>query len=305
MNRRGETVGRGIAAVGGFFILFVTGAIVLFLFLRGIRTFTQFDHTLSEFLFSADWSPSNSFTAGEGKVGAAVFIVGSLITCLLSVAVVTPFALATAVLITEILPALGEKMLRPIIEIFTGIPSIVYGWMGLTVLVPWIRDTFQAPVGGYSVLAAVVVLSVMIFPTVTTMAADAILSIPVSHRMAAYGLGATKSQVIFHIVLSEAKPGILAGIILGLSRAFGEALAVAMVIGRTRLFAKGLLYPTNNITGVIASDMGNTIDGSESNAALWTLAFLLLLISMFFIVMIHFVSDRRENKEKKMKKEAA
>ena len=111
---------------------------------------------------------------------------------------------------TEISPKFGEKFYRPVIQIFAGIPSVVYGWVGLTVLVPFIRDMFHRQVG-HSILAAGIVLAIMIFPTITSVSADAIRSVPKDYRMGAYG--------------------IFSGIILGLARAFGEALAVAMVIG--------------------------------------------------------------------------
>lgn len=295
MNKKSEKLGRGFVTAGGFLIIAITIAIGVFLIWRGIKTFTVFDHTLYEFLFTSDWSFD---TPGEEKAGAAVFIVGSLETCLLAVVIVTPFSLSTALLMAELTPRIGERLFRPAIEIFVGIPSIVYGWVGATVLVPFIRDALHAPVGGFSVLAAVIVLAVMIFPTMTTVAADAIGSVPLSHRMASYGLGATHTQVILRTVLPEARIGIFTGIIMGLARAFGEALAVAMVIGKTRLFAKSILSPTNNMTGVIASDMGNTVDGSEHNMALWTLALLLLLISIFFIVLIHYISSKTQKAQK-------
>jgi phosphate transport system permease protein len=136
----------------------------------------------------------------------------------------------------------------------------------------------------------------MIFPTITTVAADAIRSVPLDFRRAAYGLGSTRWQVIYRVVVPAASPGIMTGIILGLARAFGEALAVAMVIGKTRAFPADLLSPTNNLTAAIASDMGNSSNSGEQNLALWTMALLLFLISMLFIFLIHLLS--RKGKEK-------
>lgn len=289
-----ENLGRGFVTVGGFIIIALTLAIIVFLFVRGLGTFTKFGHSLGEFLFSSEWAPSNSMDEGGGQVGAAVYIVGSLLTCGLTILIVTPIAMAAAILIVEILPRVGENIIRPMIEIFVGIPSIVYGWFGLSVIVPFIRDHMNAPVGGYSVLAAVIVLSTMIFPTVTTMMCDSLNSVPNSYRSGAYALGATRWQMIHTVAIPTCRAGLWTAIVIGLARAFGEALAVAMVIGRTPLFAKGLLYPTSNITGVIASEMGETINGSEFNTALWSLALLLLLISIAFIVIIHTLSDRQE-----------
>lgn len=295
---RKEYLGRGIVTASGFFIIALTLAIGVFLIVQGTGTFTQYHHSILEFLFSSEWAPVDSVAGGTGKVGCAIYIAGSLMTCGLALLMVTPFAVGAAVFMTEIAPKAGTKIFQPAIEMFVGIPSVVYGWIGLTVLVPFIRDTFHARMGGYSVLAASIVLAIMIFPTITTVAADAIRSIPQYYRKAAYGLGSTRWQVIYRIVLPAAKSGILTGIILGLARAFGEALAVAMVIGKTRAFPKNILSPTNNLTAAIAADMGNSASGGEQNMALWTMALLLFLISMLFIFIIHRIDAAGKKKEK-------
>lgn len=289
---------RGLVTACGILIIVLTISIGVFLTVEGTGTFTKFGHSIWEFLFSADWNPMDSPTEGGGQVGAAIYICGSLLTCGLALLIATPFSVAAAIFMTEIAPKLGEKLIQPAVEIFVGIPSVVYGWIGLTVLVPFIRDTFHAPMGGYSVLAASIVLSVMIFPTITTVAADAIRSVPPGYRQAAYGLGSTRWQMIYRVVIPAASSGVFTGIILGLSRAFGEALAVAMVIGKTRAFPANLLSPTNNLTAAIAADMGNSANGGEHNLALWTMALLLFLISMLFIFLIHLISGRKEAKNR-------
>lgn len=295
---RKEYLGRTVVTVCGLFIIALTIIIGAFLVFKGMGTFTVYNHSVFEFLFSSDWNPSSSGSTGGGTVGAAIFIFGSLITCGLALLIATPFSLAAAIFITQISPRLGTNVIQPTIEIFAGIPSVVYGWVGMTTLVPFIRDTFHARMGGYSVLAASIVLAIMIAPTITTVSADAIRGVPGMFLEASYGLGSTRWQAIYKVVVPSALPGIVTGIVLGLSRAFGEALAVAMVIGRTRAFPENLLSPTNNLTSAIASDMGNTANGSEYNTALWTMALLLLLISMLFIVIIHFISDRKEAADK-------
>ena len=130
---------------------------------------------------------------------------------------------------------------------------------------------------------------------ITTVSADAIKSVPKSYREGAYGLGATRWQTIGKVVLPAASGGILTGVILGLARAIGEALAVAMVIGKTRAFATSLLSPTSNLTSEIAADMGNTAQGGEFNLALWTMALLLFIISIILIVLIHKLANRKED----------
>ena len=288
---------RTIIVATGMLIIVLTIAMGAFLVYRGSGTFTIYGHSITEFLFSSDWAPNDSATEGGGTVGAAVYIVGSLLTCGLGLLIAVPFAVGAAISMVEIAPELGEKILRPATEIYVGIPSVVYGWIGLTVLVPWIRDTFNAKMGGFSVIAAAIVLAVMIFPTIATVSADALKGVPDAYRQGAFGLGSTRWQVIRKVVLPAAKPGIFVGIIMGLARAFGEALAVAMVIGKTRAFPTSLLSPTNNLTAAIASDMGNTASGGEHNLALWTMALLLFIISLICIFLIHMISGKGEAKK--------
>lgn len=267
----------------GFFIIILTMIIGAFLLYKGISTFTVQKHSIFEFLFSSDWSPAE--TGRGGKVGAAYFIFGSILISTLSLVIATPFSIAAAIFMNEISPNLGKKVLQPAVEIFVGIPSVVYGWVGLTVLVPLIAKIFKLPYG-YSVLAGAIVLAVMIFPTITSVSSDAVRNVPAKYREASYGLGSTRWQLICKVIIPDALPGILTGIVLGLARAFGEALAVAMVIGKMQAFPKNILSPATNLTAEITADMGNTTAGSEWNDAIWTMALLLLVISFIFIIII-------------------
>lgn len=287
-----EYFGKSISTLCGLFLIVLTIAIGAFLLAKGMQTFTRFDHSVAEFLFSAGWNPSDTETGG-GRVGAAVFIWGSILTCTVALLISVPFSLSTAIFMTQISPSLGEKIIRPAVEIFVGIPSVVYGWVGLVVLVPFLQKIFDLP-HGQSVLAAAVVLSVMIYPTITSVSADAIRSVNQKYIEGAYGLGSTRWQMLYRVLLPAALPGILTAIVLGLARAFGEALAVAMVIGKMKAFPKSLLAPTNNLTAAIASDMGGAMDGGEFNAALWSMALLLFIISLFFILIIHALSTKKE-----------
>ena len=137
----------------------------------------------------------------------------------------------------------------------------------------------------------------MIFPTITTVAADALRAVPKECRMAAYGLGSTRWQTIYRIVIPAAAPGIISGIILGLARAFGEALAVAMVIGQTTALPTSIFSTTKTLTTEIAAQMGNAMEGGEMKSALWSMALLLFLISLFFIFLIHRVSAVKPDKD--------
>ena len=171
------------------------------------------------------------------------------------------------------------------------------------VLVPFIRDMFHRQVG-HSILAAGIVLAIMIFPTITSVSADAIRSVPKDYRMGAYGMGSTRWQTIYKIVLPASASGIFSGIILGLARAFGEALAVAMVIGQTTALPDSIFSTTKSLTTEITAQMGNAMEGGETKTALWTLALLLFLISLLFIFLIHFLSAKQSEESGNKKKGA-
>lgn len=289
-----EYLGRTIVIFFGILIILITISIGAFLCYKGLGTFVTYKHSVFEFLFSSEWKPVDGMEGG-GQVGAAIFIFGSIVICFLALLIATPFSLAAAIFMTQISPRLGKKLLQPAIEIFVGIPSVVYGWVGLTVLVPFIQHLFNLRYG-FSVLAGGIVLAVMIFPSITSVSADAIRHTPSKFVEASYGLGSTRWQMIYKVILPPARPGIFTGIILGLARAFGEALAVAMVIGKMQAFPKNILSPTYNLTAQIAANMGNTIDKGEFNTALWTMALFLLVISFLFILIVRMIGRRSVEK---------
>ena len=146
---------------------------------------------------------------------------------------------------------------------------------------------------GFSLIAGIVVLSIMILPTIASIASDAIRSVPFDYLEASYGLGSTKWQAISRVIV-PAKKGILTGVVLGLARAFGEALAVQMVIGNTIKLPEGIYSPTATLTGILTMDMTNTLNGTAWNNALWTLAMILLVISFLFILVIRAIGQRGE-----------
>lgn len=281
-NERAARLVISACGIGAALVPFFIGA---FLFVKGSDTFFMFGHSLTEFLFSGQWAPSDT-AEGGGLIGSGMFLSGSLVICLLALILALPFSLTTSIFMTEIASPRTRRLIQPAVELFTGIPSVVYGWIGLTVLIPFLRHFFTMPFG-FSVMAASIVLAVMIFPTITTMSADAMAAVPLSWREASYGLGATRWETIAHVVVPAARGGIFTGIILGLARALGEALAVAMVVGQMKVFPTSLLLPASTLTTVIASDMGGAMEGGEYNAALWTMALLLFIISFLFIFFIH------------------
>lgn len=289
-----ELPGKIYSTICGYFLIILTIAIVFFIASKGISTFTANHLSVFDFLFSSKWAPENPAESGGPQIGAAIFIVGSILVSLFAVILSTPLSVSAAIFMTEISPKLGQRILRPAIELFVGIPSVVYGWIGLSILVPFIRNSVGGL--GFSVLAGGIVLTIMIFPTITSLSADALRSLPPDFREASLALGSTRWQTIRKVLVPASLPGILTGVVLGLARAFGEALAVQMVIGNAIGFPGGLLDPTTTLTSVITMDMGNTVQGSAWNNALWSMALLLLLISFCFIILIRRISSRRREK---------
>ena len=286
-----ELFGKIYSTFCGLLIIVLTISIVFFIASKGIVTFTRNHVSVIDFIFSSKWAPESLNSNGTPQLGSAIFIVGSILVSLFAVIVSTPLSVCAAIFMTEISPKFGEKLLRPSIELFVGIPSVVYGWIGLSVLVPFIRKNIGGL--GFSFLAGGIVLTIMIMPTIASVASDSLKALPLNYKEASFALGATRWQTIRKVLLPAAAPGIFTGVVLGLARAFGEALAVQMVIGNSIKIPSGLLDPTTTLTSIITMDMGNTVSGSAWNNALWSMALLLLLISFGFILIIRKISSRR------------
>lgn len=284
-NFKHEVIGKSIVTFFGFFLILLTLCLVMFIASKGLALFFNNKTSIFEFLFSTVWKPDRGPDAGGPKVGALIFISASVIISGIALLISTPFSISTAIFMNEISPKLGKRILQPVIEIFVGIPSVVYGWVGLSILVPFIRNRFGGL--GFSILAGSIVLAIMIFPTIASVASDALKVLPNDYKEASYALGATRWQTIWKVILPSAMPGIMTGIVLGLARAFGEALAVQMVIGNSIRFPKSILDSTSNLTSILTMDMANTVNGTQWNNALWSMALLLLVISFIFIAIIH------------------
>ncbi len=280
-----EHLGGWYTTVCAAAIIGLTALIILFIAFKGLTGFFgQHPLSLKELLTSIQWLPDTSPQDGGPKFGILIFMLGSISVSFLALLFSVPLAIASSILISEIAPTVGERFLRPCLELFSGIPSVVYGWVGLSVLVPFIRNNVGGL--GFSLLAGGLVLSIMILPTITTLSIDALKALPGSYREGSLSLGATRWQTIRMLLLPAAKARIGIAITLGLARAFGEALAVQMVIGNSIRIPKSLLESTSTLTSIITMDMGNTVMGSAWNNALWAMALILLMITFGFILII-------------------
>ncbi|WP_026485545.1 phosphate ABC transporter permease subunit PstC [Caldanaerobius polysaccharolyticus] len=273
-------------------MIITTVFIVYFIASQGLMTFVKDKVSLSEFLFSSKWNPGAPKSEGGPYVGALAFILGSLAVSLSSLVLSTPLSISVAIFMVEISPHSMRNFLQSVVELFAGIPSVVYGWIGLSVLVPFIRHRIGGM--GFSLLAGTIVLAIMIFPTITTVSVDSLRSLRSELKEASYALGATRWQTLRKVLLPAALPGILTGVVLGLARAFGEALAVQMVIGNAVRIPTSYLEPIHTMTSILTMDMGNTVAGSLWNNALWSIALLLLMFSFTFILIIRVIGKRRQ-----------
>lgn len=248
------------------------------------------DHSLNELLFSHIWKP------GRGEFGFYPFIIGSVWVTLLAMLISGPVSLLTAIYVTQFT---GKKLLRimhPVIDILAGIPSVVYGVWGILVIVPFISrylgPVFNVNTTGYSILAAAFVLSIMIIPFILNILIEIFRAIPVELKESSLSLGATEWETIKKVLVKKALPGIIAAFGFGLARAFGETMAVLMVVGNVVKLPHSVFDPGYTLPALIANNYGEMLSIPQYDSALMFAAFILLAVSLFFNLVMHFFISR-------------
>lgn len=254
--------------------------LILFVGKTGLQVFDTVSP--SEFFLSFDWVPE------EELFGAASMIAGTFMLTGLSLLISIPISLAMAAFNAVICPPWLRKYTRPILDTLVGIPSVVYGYIGLTVLIPLVRH-LTGELMGDGLLVAALVLAFMVLPTIARISDDALSALPKEYMEAAYALGATKTHIIWTILIPAARNGIATAVVLGMARAIGETMAVVMVIGNVAQLPDGLFTPTAVLTSNIVSQIMNVPFDSTWNYALYMMAFLLLLISLALIALINMI----------------
>lgn len=248
--------------------------ITFFIFQQGIPLI--FKIGLSNF-FSTHWAPT------RGHFGILSMIIGSLMVTAGALVVGIPFGLACAIFLAEFSAPVVQKTLKPIIELLAGIPSVVYGFIGIVILVPFIREHFGGP--GFSVLAASIILGIMILPTIVSISYDALVAVPNTYREGSYAVGATKWQTVRMLLMPAARSGIVAGIILGMGRAIGETMAVIMIAGNALKIPHSMLDSVRTLTSTLALELGYAT--GDHRAALFACgSFLFLIIILLNIIAI-------------------
>ncbi|HIF9156741.1 TPA: phosphate ABC transporter permease subunit PstC [Photobacterium damselae] len=216
-----------------------------FIFREG---FAAFAHSgVTGIVFGQDWLPPALY-------GIAPMIVASLASTFGAVLIGVPIALLTAVFIAEVAPKPVANIVRPMIELLAGIPSVVYGFFGLVIIVPMIQDLFNVPAGN-SILAGIIVLAIMILPTVIAVSETSIRAVPRTYKEGSLALGASHMFTIFRLLIPAARSGIMTGVILGIARALGETMAIIMVMGNSPAMPRGVLDSARTLTANIAIEM--------------------------------------------------
>ena len=287
-------------AVCAVFVVLSLVVVVVFVGSSAYQTFTNQHVSLAQFFTGKVWYPDG------GQVGAVIPIVGTLTVTLLALLVSVPISVGLAVFVTEIAPPWARRLMQPVLELFSGIPSIIYGFLGIELVVPLVRNIYNTIAGGFlyagfGVVAAALVLAIMIMPTIASISIDALGSLPGGLREASLALGATRWQTIRRTLVPAASSGIFTGIILGTGRAIGETLAVALVVGSnpssfpiafSNYFPYLVFNPTSTITVQIFEDFKEATPGSLDYDAVWTLAFVLLLVSLLLVMASRYVASR-------------
>ena len=280
---------RRVTLVAAGLAVLLVAMLLAFIGWNGTQIFTAGGASLAD-VFGPTWSPSST----PAVFGILPFVLGTLGVMIVAAVIAAPLSIGLAVFMAEVAPPWARAVTRPAMEVFVGIPSVVYGFLGLTVLVPFLRQNLSG-LGftlGFSWFAGSLVLALMILPTIASIAYDALQTIPADLRSASMALGTTRWQTIRHILLPTARAGLLTAIILGMMRAAGEALAVQMVIGNRPTIPTSLTAPMTTLTSQITLDMGNTVAGEPWNQVLWTMGLVLLVISFGFVVLVRALGRR-------------
>jgi phosphate transport system permease protein len=241
-------------------------AIAIFIVKEGLPALREVG--VLDFLFGSEWRP------GKEQYGIWAMIVGSVLVTLGAMLLAVPLGVACAILLAEVAPQRVRDLLRPAVELLVGIPSVVYGAIGMLVIVPAVREIGGS---GFSVLAACVVLMAMVLPTITAISEDAIRAVPRGYKEGSLALGATRWQTIWHVLLPASRSGVAASIVLGMGRAIGETMAMIMVIGNAVQIPGSPLDPARTLTGNIAVEIMYAA-GTHRSALFATGVVLLVLI---------------------------
>ena len=256
------------------FILAIV-VISLFIFIRGLPLI--YNVGTADFLLQLEWNPT------AGSFGIGTMLVGTLAVTLTALLWAVPLGLATSIFMVELAPPGIGNLMGSLIELLAGIPSVVYGFFGLIVIVPFIRNYLGG--SGLSVLAGAIILGVMILPTIINISRDAIAAVPLDYKVGSLALGASHYQSIRRVILPAARSGIITAIILGMGRAIGETMAVVMVTGNSTIIPHSMLSSTRTMTSNIVLEMGYA--SGDHQAALFATGVILFIFTIILNLVVN------------------
>ena len=276
---------KNIFAVFALFSLIMLGLIVFFLFREGLPIFKVV--SLKDFLFGPFWYP----TYDPPEYGIWPLIVGSLVVTIFSSLIAVPLGVLSAIYISEIAPARIKEILKAIIELLAGLPSVVLGFFGMVILAPWMQETFDLPTG-LNIVNASIMLALMAIPTISSLSEDALYAVPRDFKEASYALGATKYETITRIIVPAALSGISTAVILGMARAIGETMVVLMVAGGAAALPRGIFDSVRPMPASIAAEMGEAPFRGDHYHALFATGIVLFFITLAFSLVADYISNR-------------
>lgn len=283
LRRIREHIIESCIKLSGFLVIAFVFLIFLFLLKDSLSLFGIYP--LGQFLFGRNWLPISE----PPRFGVIPLLLGSLYVTAGSIIICVPVGVASAMFIAEAAPKSLKYILKSLVEILASIPSVVLGFIGIVWLGPFLKGIFKLNTGMCG-LTGSLLLAFMALPTIISISEDALVGVPKSFKEAAFGLGATRWQTLWRIVLPSASSGIIAGVMLGIGRVIGETMVVMMVTGNAPVIPVSILQPLRTLTATIAGEMGETVSGSEHYFALFavglilfTITFMINLIAEFFL----------------------
>lgn len=288
-----EIIITNLIRISGYSAIIFVIMIFFFLIREGFPTLTEIQ---IKSLLSSRWYPI------EDYFGTLPLIGGSLIVTIGATLVAVPFGVGTAIYISEIAPHWMRDILKPLVEILAGLPSVVLGFLGILILSPYLRILLDLPTG-LTALAGAILLGGIAIPTVVSVSEDALDAVPRSYRDAALAIGATEWQTIWRVTLPAARSGVLTAIMLGVGRAIGETMTVMMVTGNAPVLPKGLgalFSPVRTMTATIAAEMGEVANGSVHYHVLFFIGIILFLISLIVNITASAVVFRQRKRQERI-----
>jgi len=290
---QGNKIINSVIRVTGYSSILFVLLILFFLLREGLPALGS---TPLASLFSLRWYPI------EGYFGIVPLILGSLLVTVIATLIALPFGICTAVFLAEVAPSWLRDILKPIIEILAGIPSVVLGFIGILVFVPFMRKFLDIPTG-LTAFTGALLLGLISIPTIVSVAEDALNTVPNTYRQASLALGATQWQTIWDVTLPAAKTGVLTAVMLGIGRSLGETMAVMMVTGNAPVLPTSLqsiIMPIRTMTATVASEMGEVAQGSAHYHVLFFIGIILFVLSLGINIAASSVSMKSRKRSERL-----